>query len=103
MNRNEALVRIKMALGEYANDLARDVLDERKPKEAAQLVTLRADIDGISTIGHAFRVMQREDFHVPGAVKLVINALIEDTIEDEFRAVPVQGWIEGILEPEHTS
>lgn len=92
MNRNEALARIKNELRKYANDLAKLVLDERKPEDAAHMISLRGEIDGISTIGQAFRVMQREDFHVPGAVELVINALIEDTIEDEFRAVPTRGW-----------
>ena len=94
MNRNEALVRIRASLTKYADDLAHYVLDEDKPEEAAQITCLRGAIDGISTIGQAFSVMRWEDFGVRGAVKLVIQALIEDTCEDEFRGVPARGWEE---------
>lgn len=92
MNRNEAVVCIKAALYKYADHFGKHNLDVENSYEARHMAFLRADIDGISTIGEAFRVMHREHINVPDAVRLAFEAVLEDSREDEFRAVPIMDW-----------
>lgn len=92
MKRDEALRLIKLELQAHVNTLAEDYLEMEDPDEARYVARYREEVEAISTIGGAFRVMCDHSFDVLSAVGLAFKVVLEDPCEGEFNDVPLRYW-----------